>query len=240
MIPAHETAYETPENGASTQCDRGALEARLRVADAFDAGEPNQMHDTPLCNQGDRPDCLLRCAQMAEHRQAGRDPGLEAYKQPAIEQGIYNPDGGVTDLPQFVEVMNERPGIQAELFRGNGPQDIKDALDDGKSVIACVDSYEFYKDVCNLEPNSGGHAVVVTGAGKAADGTWRFTVNDPNIEVPNVPVDGNRILRAWDAAGQREKVARFAELWELTAPPFMQEYYRALNPAFFEWLARAR
>lgn len=42
------------------------------------------------------------------------------------------------------------------------------------------------------------------------------------------------------AAGQREKVARFAELWELTVPPFMQEYYRALNPAFFEWLAQAR
>lgn len=41
------------------------------------------------------------------------------------------------------------------------------------------------------------------------------------------------------AAGQREKTARFAELWELTVPPFMQEYYRALNPAFFEWLAQA-
>lgn len=42
------------------------------------------------------------------------------------------------------------------------------------------------------------------------------------------------------AAGQREQVARFAELWKLTAPPFMQAHYEALNPAFFEWLRRAR
>jgi hypothetical protein len=41
------------------------------------------------------------------------------------------------------------------------------------------------------------------------------------------------------AAGQREKVARFAELWELTAPPFMKGHYQELNPAFFEWLERA-
>lgn len=192
---------EFPEHPPD-QFDRGALEARLRVADAFDAGEPNQMHDTPVHCQGDQPDCLLRSAQMVEHRQTGRDPGLDAYKRPAAEQGIYRTDGGVTNLPKFVEVMNERPGIQAELYRGDGPQDIKDALDDGKSVIACVDSYEFYKDVCNLEPNSGGHAVVVTGAGETTDGEWQFTVNDPNVEIPNVPVDGDRFLRAWNAAGR--------------------------------------
>jgi hypothetical protein len=40
------------------------------------------------------------------------------------------------------------------------------------------------------------------------------------------------------AVGQREKVKRFAELWELTASPFMAAYYRALNPVFFEWLGR--
>ena len=42
------------------------------------------------------------------------------------------------------------------------------------------------------------------------------------------------------AKGQREKVVRFVELWELTAPPFMKGQYRALNPAFFNWLERTR
>lgn len=42
------------------------------------------------------------------------------------------------------------------------------------------------------------------------------------------------------AAGQREKIGRFAELWELTVPPFMRSHYRMLNPAFFEWLERLR
>ncbi|MBM4028857.1 MAG: hypothetical protein FJ280_26200 [Planctomycetes bacterium] len=194
--------YEVPAESPIERFDRRALEARLREADAFDAGEPNQMLDTPLHPQGDKPDCLLRSAQMAEHQQTGHDPGLDAFKQPAIERGVYDPGGGVTDLPQFVEAMNERPDIQAELYRGDGPQDIKDALDHGESVIACVDSYEFYKDVCNLEPNSGQHAIVVTGAGETAEGGWQFTVNDPNIEVPNVPVDGERFLTAWDAANR--------------------------------------
>jgi len=41
------------------------------------------------------------------------------------------------------------------------------------------------------------------------------------------------------APGQCDKVARFAELFELTVPPFMKSTYQALNPAFFEWLKRA-
>lgn len=40
--------------------------------------------------------------------------------------------------------------------------------------------------------------------------------------------------------GQREKVARFAELFELTMPPYFKSYYQSLNPAFFQWLAQAR
>lgn len=36
-----------------------------------------------------------------------------------------------------------------------------------------------------------------------------------------------------------QQVARFAYLFRLTTPPFMLEHYRALNPAFFDWLERA-
>lgn len=200
MTCAREADYsKAPEQSPVESLDRGALEARLRKAGGFDLGEPNQMHDTPLHTQGDQPDCLLQSARMAEHRQTGRDPGLEAFKQPAIEQGLYDPELGTT-VDRFVDVINERPGVEAELTYGNNPEDIKDALDDGKSVIVCVDAYEFYKDACNLEPNSGQHAIVVTGAGETADGGWQFTVNDPNFEVPNLPVDGDRFLNAWDAA----------------------------------------
>jgi len=42
------------------------------------------------------------------------------------------------------------------------------------------------------------------------------------------------------ALGQRRQLARFAELLELTTPPFLQAHYQALNPAFFDWLAQAR
>lgn len=40
------------------------------------------------------------------------------------------------------------------------------------------------------------------------------------------------------AVGQRAKVARFAELFEVTAPPYFKASYRALNPTFFDWLER--
>ena len=36
-------------------------------------------------------------------------------------------------------------------------------------------------------------------------------------------------------AGQHE-IARFVQLFDLTVPPFMLEYYRGLNPTFFDWL----
>lgn len=36
--------------------------------------------------------------------------------------------------------------------------------------------------------------------------------------------------------GQLQQVARFGELFELTAPPYMKPYYEALNPVFFNWI----
>lgn len=188
---------ETPEGAAANGYDRAALEATIKGAEPVRLGAADQMADTPVHTQGDTSDCLLQSARMAEHRQTGIDPGLEAFKDPAIEKGIYNPDKG-TDLQGFADVMNERPGIEAKLDNASGPQDIKSALDSGDSVIAGVDSYEFYKDQFNLEPNSGGHAVVMTGAEQAPDGHWNFAVNDPNFEQPNMPVDGDRFLPAWE------------------------------------------
>ena len=39
--------------------------------------------------------------------------------------------------------------------------------------------------------------------------------------------------------GQRQQVARFRELLDLTTPPFLRTYYRALNAAFFDWMQQA-
>lgn len=39
--------------------------------------------------------------------------------------------------------------------------------------------------------------------------------------------------------GQRQQVARFSELFDLTIPPYLDAYYRALNPAFFAWIQQA-
>lgn len=39
--------------------------------------------------------------------------------------------------------------------------------------------------------------------------------------------------------GQRQQVARFSELFDLTMPPYLSTYYRALNPAFFAWIPQA-
>lgn len=36
--------------------------------------------------------------------------------------------------------------------------------------------------------------------------------------------------------GQRQQVARFHELFDLTMPPYLGAYYRALNPDFFDWI----
>ncbi|MCB0038048.1 MAG: hypothetical protein H6646_00250 [Anaerolineales bacterium] len=180
--------------------ERRAYESRLSQSDSVRYGAPSQMTDTPLHQQGLAPDCLLQCARMAEHRQTGRDPGLVAFKQPAIEQNIYNQDG-VTDVDKFVSVLNDRDGVQAEGSYAASPEAILDSLNQRKSVIVGVNAYEYYKVESNLEPNSGGHALLVTGAERQDNGRWQFTVNDPNQETPNFPVDGERLLPAWKAEG---------------------------------------
>lgn len=39
--------------------------------------------------------------------------------------------------------------------------------------------------------------------------------------------------------GQRQQVARFRELFDLTMPPYLGAYYRALSPLFFDWMQQA-
>lgn len=201
MSPGSEVPYSEVSEQTDSTADRSALEARLREAQPFEVGAANQMHDTPVHTQGDAPDCLLECARMAEHRQLGSDPGLDAYKQPAINEGMYDPGNG-TDMNHFVDVINERPGLEANLQRGQGPESIKANLDAGRSVIVGVDSYEYYKGQYNLEPDGGGHALLVTGADRTPDDKWDITVNDPNFETPNQPVDGKAFLEAWNAANR--------------------------------------
>jgi len=187
---------DVPEQAKPT-FERAALESRIQEAGAFKVSAPDQAWDTPLHPQAsDKPDCLLQSARMCEERQTGCDPGLAAYKVPALERGLYDPNNG-TSIEGFAEVIDERPGLEADLVSADGPQEIKDALDEGQSVIAAVDAYEFYKGRFNLEPSGAGHAVVVTGADEMPDGEWEFTVNDPNFESPNMRVDGQAFLRAW-------------------------------------------
>ena len=92
-------------------------------------------------------------------------------------------------------------GLEAQLVRADGPPDIKEALDSGKSVIVGVDAPEFYRQY-NFEVNDGGHALVVTGAEQTEDGAWHFAVNDPNQDAPNIHVDSDAFLQAWDKAGR--------------------------------------
>lgn len=197
--------YEVPHDEISEQAigkDEGrALDARLREAQPLEMGAADQMHDSPIHTQGDAPDCLLECARMAEHTQLGSDPGLDAFKQPAVHEGIYDPDDG-TDMNRFTDVINERPGLEAHLQTGNGPEDIKSNLDAGCSTIVGVDSYEYYKGQYNLAPDGGGHALLMTGADRASNGNWEFTVNDPNFETSNQAVDGRTFLESWDAVGR--------------------------------------
>mgnify|MGYP000894228831 CR=1 FL=1 len=192
---------ENFERTRSSSIERSWMEARLQRAAPADVGAPLQMADTPVHTQGDAPDCLLQCARMAEHRQTGLDPGLEVYKNRAQQEGIYNPETG-TNAEKFAGIMAERPGLYVESGSAQGPEAIESALDQGKSVIIGVDAYKYYRSEANLEPNSGGHALVVTGAEQQADGAWQFAVNDPNDSSPNLPVDGSRLLPAWSDAGR--------------------------------------
>lgn len=191
---------ECIEQAHAAALDRRTLESRLNQADSVRYGAPSQMTDTPLHQQGDAPDCLLQCARMAEHRQTGRDPGLAAFKQPAIEQDIYDPGSG-TQSDKFLSILNDRTGVQAESSCAAGPEAILDSLNQQKSVIVGVDAYEYYKVESNLEPNAGGHALLVTGAERLDNDKWKFAVNDPNQETPNIPIDGERLLPAWKDAG---------------------------------------
>ena len=192
---------EVAEQASAERLDRVAAESRLREAQPYKVGAPDQMSDTPLHKQDpDKPDCLLQTARMAEHKQTGKDPGLETYKDPAIDRELYDPVAG-TDLPGFVEMIDERPGLEAQLTHADGPLDIKEALDSDKSVIVGVDAPEFYRQY-NFEVNDGGHALVITGAEQSEDGSWYFTVNDPNQDTPNIRVDSDAFLQAWDKAGR--------------------------------------
>jgi len=198
--PGHEIS-ENIEQALPAATERMSMEARLQRAAPAEVGAPMQMTDTPVHTQGDAPDCLLQCARMAEHRQTGLDPGLEAYKNPAQQEGIYDPETG-TNVEKFADIMAERPGLSVEAGNAQGPEVIESALDQGKSVIVGVDAYEYYRGETNPEPNSSGHALVVTSAEQQSDSTWKFTVNDPNDSTPNLPVDGNRLLPAWSGTGQ--------------------------------------
>jgi len=182
---------------------------RIDAAQPGDKVVPGQMTDTPLHQQGDKPDCLLQSARMAEHRQTGVDPGLDAYKTPAMEKHIYDPSSGITDLPEMTKIMDNRPGIEAELKMQQTPQELEQALNNGDSAVVAVDAYEFYKDqVPGMQPDSGGHAIVVTSAEQLPDGQWKFTVNDSNVDTPNVPAAGEKFLNAWNQAGRPMVVVR--------------------------------
>lgn len=162
-----------------------------------------QMTDTPHYNQGNHPDCLLQSARMAETKQTGVDPGLEVYKNEAMRQHNYleaGGAGGVSDMEKFAKQMDARPGIEANYQNGARLSDIKASLDQGESVIVGVDAAEFYPEL-GLPPESGGHAVVVTGLSEKSDGTWNVTVNDSNETGPNTPKDGTTFTKAWQAAG---------------------------------------
>ena len=193
-----------------------AAEQRLdAAAQPSDKAVPGQMTDTPLHQQGDKPDCLLQSARMVEHRQLGTDPGLEAYKDRATEKGVYDPgDGrprtGGTEVSGMKDIINERPGLSAELQAGQRPEDIKAALDKGDSVIAGVDSSAFYEG--RYEDNVAGHAIVVTSAEQSPSGQWEFRVNDPAADGPNVEVPGDRFLKAWDRVGRPMLVVRKTEV----------------------------
>jgi hypothetical protein len=182
-----------------------AVEADNKVAQATQAGDAaqvseaseqaalkGQMTDTPHFHQ-DGPDCLLQSGRMAEARQTGKDPGLETIKDEAIKRDAYNNKG--TDLKEFTNQMNDRPGLQANLQTGTGLEDIKTELDKGNSVIGIVDGGAFYEGY----DDGSGHAVVVTGAEKGNDSSWKLTVNDPNEFRPNTPVDENVFKNAWNA-----------------------------------------
>lgn len=77
----------------------------------------------------------------------------------------------------------------------------------------------------------------------------------PHAEAAHVPAD--EWAKVWDElfalypiviaafgksilAEQRDALARFAALLDLTTPPYLKSAYRALNPAFFEWLDQAQ
>ena len=164
------------------------------------------MTDTPLHLQGDNPDCLLQSARMAEHRQLGADPGLEAYKDRAIEMGprVYDQDG--TDVVAMKDIINERPGLSAELKTQQQPEQIKAELDNGDSVIALVDGTAYYTG--RAEPNFEGHAIVVTSAEQTPAGDWKLTVNDPNRDIPNEEIPWARFQKAWGRQDNQMLVVR--------------------------------
>ncbi|MER2513554.1 MAG: hypothetical protein ABTQ25_14240 [Nitrosomonas ureae] len=188
--------FEDPEHNI-LQHTPIALETIIKQTDDARESVANQMPDTPLYLQGDMPDCLLQCARMAEHRQVGIDPGLEVFKNMAIENGFYSSQWGV-ELRGFMEIIKDRPNIVAQLDYANGPQDLKTVLDQGASVIAGVETHEYYHGLLNIEPNHGGHAVVVTHVNESKDGFWQFIVNDPNESIPNQEIDCCAFQKAWD------------------------------------------
>lgn len=189
----------------SRVADSTPVSDRLGTTDVAHPAEKaalaGQMTDTPHFNQNNHPDCLLQSGRMVEARLTGVDPGLEVYKNEAIRRGSYHEasgKGGIDNMEKFAEQMNDRPGLETKYHEGANLSDIKDALDHGQSLIVGVDAAKFYPEA-GLEPNSGGHAVVVTGVEQDLDGRWHITVNDPNEFEPNTLIRGETFTSAWRA-----------------------------------------
>lgn len=196
-----ETPQPDPGDNLGTQVqpkpgDRLEAQAKPKASDNIGA----QAQDTPQFNQGNHPDCALQSARMVEAKQLGKDPGLDVYKNEAYKQGNYaeaGNKGGVKDMEKFSEQINDRPGLKAGYKEGATLDEIKTNLDQGKSVIAGVDAAKFYPEL-ELPPNSGKHAIVVTGADKGPDGHFNITVNDPNDRSANRVVSENVFQDAWN------------------------------------------
>lgn len=194
-------ALQSPEplqNGepieASAPLEPDSQQRQVSDAKIQEIGYQDQLADF-WRYQGGTNDCAL-FAQGGVLEANGKPFDIQMFREQGVSDGWYHPDEG-TDANAIGTLLEEN-GVPVEKLEQAGFEDLAQALNDGKGVVAPVDVEPIWG-----EP--GGHALWVTGIDVDQTGKPNSVIcNDSGREDGKgiaYPID--QFAEAWAAAGNR-------------------------------------
>lgn len=168
---------------------------------------PRLPWNTPAVTQ-DGPTCALACSAMVINSlHGGEEVALPDLRDFASVEGLSDSDGGMN--PESVrELLDDYPGIKAEVVANSSLEDVGARLARGEELIAAVSAEVLYE-----RPDLGGHTLYVVGLDQAHDGREVVLVRDPNCDHKNLwdAIPRDAFEKAWRGYGDNVLIAAHRE-----------------------------